>query len=129
MLSGVSTSGTSNLQIQIGSGSVETSGYVSYVNQFGGAGIVNTTSSTGIGLTGGATGGAIYNATITICNISSNSWVSSSVVASNTLSSTAGGSSIGAASKAISGTLDRVRITTVNGTDTFDAGSINILYE
>ena len=27
------------------------------------------------------------------------------------------------------GTLDRVRITTVNGTDTFDAGSINILYE
>jgi len=31
--------------------------------------------------------------------------------------------------KALSGTLDRVRITTVNGTDTFDAGSINILYE
>jgi hypothetical protein len=29
----------------------------------------------------------------------------------------------------LSGTLDRVRITTVNGTDTFDAGSINILYE
>jgi hypothetical protein len=32
-------------------------------------------------------------------------------------------------SPALSGTLDRVRITTVNGTDTFDAGSINILYE
>jgi len=31
--------------------------------------------------------------------------------------------------KTLSGTLDRVRITTVNGTDTFDAGSINILYE
>jgi hypothetical protein len=30
---------------------------------------------------------------------------------------------------ALGGTLDRVRITTVNGTDTFDAGSINILYE
>ena len=29
----------------------------------------------------------------------------------------------------LAGTLDRVRITTVNGTDTFDAGSINILYE
>lgn len=29
----------------------------------------------------------------------------------------------------LSGTLDRVNITTVNGTDTFDAGSINILYE
>ena len=30
---------------------------------------------------------------------------------------------------ALGGTLDRVRVTTVNGTDTFDAGSINILYE
>jgi hypothetical protein len=29
----------------------------------------------------------------------------------------------------LSGTLDRVRITTVNGTDTFDAGTVNILYE
>jgi hypothetical protein len=33
------------------------------------------------------------------------------------------------ASVTLPGTLDRVRITTVNGTDTFDAGSINILYE
>ena len=32
-------------------------------------------------------------------------------------------------SKTPSGTLDRIRITTVNGTDTFDAGTINILYE
>jgi hypothetical protein len=29
----------------------------------------------------------------------------------------------------LSDVFDRVRITTVNGTDTFDAGSINILYE
>jgi hypothetical protein len=32
-------------------------------------------------------------------------------------------------SPTLSGTLDRVRLTTVNGTDTFDAGSVNILYE
>lgn len=37
--------------------------------------------------------------------------------------------SFAAGSKAISGALDRIRITTVNGTDTFDAGTINILYE
>jgi hypothetical protein len=35
----------------------------------------------------------------------------------------------GGGNKTLSDTLDRVRITTVNGTDTFDAGSINILYE
>jgi hypothetical protein len=31
--------------------------------------------------------------------------------------------------KTLSGTLDRVRITTANCTDAFDAGIINILYE
>jgi hypothetical protein len=30
---------------------------------------------------------------------------------------------------ALSGTLDRIRITTVNGTDTFDAGTINVSWE
>jgi len=34
-----------------------------------------------------------------------------------------------AGSKTLSAQLDRIRITTVNGTDTFDAGSINIMYE
>jgi hypothetical protein len=29
----------------------------------------------------------------------------------------------------LAGVLDRVRITTVGGTDTFDAGSINLLWE
>jgi hypothetical protein len=32
-------------------------------------------------------------------------------------------------SKTLSGTLDIVRITTNGGTDTFDAGTINIIYE
>ncbi len=36
---------------------------------------------------------------------------------------------ISAGSKTLSGTLDRVRITTTNGTDTFAAGSINLLLE
>lgn len=34
-----------------------------------------------------------------------------------------------AGSITLPGTLDRIRITTVNGTDTFDAGSVNIMYE
>ena len=29
----------------------------------------------------------------------------------------------------LGGTLDRLRITTVNGTDAYDAGTVNILYE
>jgi hypothetical protein len=38
--------------------------------------------------------------------------------------------SIGIGRKQLSSSpLDRVRITTVNGTDTFDLGSVNILWE
>ena len=36
---------------------------------------------------------------------------------------------VGGGTKALSAELDRVRITTSNGTDTFDAGTINIMYE
>ena len=35
----------------------------------------------------------------------------------------------GAGGVTLGGTLDRIRITTVNGTDTFDAGTINLLLE
>lgn len=35
----------------------------------------------------------------------------------------------GSGNVSLSGALTQVRITTVNGTDTFDAGTINISYE
>ena len=35
----------------------------------------------------------------------------------------------GGGSVTLSGALDRVVLTTVGGTDTFDAGSVNIIYE
>ena len=60
-----------------------------------------------------------------ITNISGNSWVS---FGSYGYTGFAGSGSSGG-NKELSATLDRIRITTVNGTDTFDAGSINILYE
>lgn len=31
--------------------------------------------------------------------------------------------------KTLTGTLDRVRITTVGGSQTFDAGTVNVIYE
>jgi hypothetical protein len=58
-------------------------------------------------------------------NISGNAWVCSGVLFA------APNQALGvqAGNKTLSDTLTQVRITTVNGTDTFDAGSINILYE
>jgi hypothetical protein len=60
-----------------------------------------------------------------LTSMGSNVWVASGSFADSVL--VYGGAAGGAVT--LSGTLDRVRVTTVNGTDTFDAGSINILYE
>jgi hypothetical protein len=56
--------------------------------------------------------------------LGSNSWVGSVTVEGND-----GGGGGGSTALTLAGVLDRVRITTINGTDTFDAGTINILYE
>ena len=123
MFNGVSTNGTSLMQVQIGtSGGVVSSGYTSTAASDG----AKQAITTGIALTGytGSSSNTIFGA-IEIYTLGSNIWVCSGVtnrVVIEQNSFIAGGVTLG-------GTLDRVRITTVNGTDTFDAGSINILYE
>jgi hypothetical protein len=59
-------------------------------------------------------------------NASTNIWVISGVLISDAGTVQMYAS---AGTKTITGTLTQVRITTDGGTDTFDAGSINILYE
>jgi expansin (peptidoglycan-binding protein) len=71
-----------------------------------------------------AAAASITSGIMTIQNITGNSWVASY---SGKQSSTA--SSYGGGDKTLSDTLTQVRITTVNGTDTFDAGTVNIMYE
>jgi len=125
MCSGVSTSGTSIVQIQIGtSGGVQTTGYSS------GAWLANTSngnSTSAFLISNGGDAAYIRDgmAYLTLLNSATGLWTFNSVFSG----STSGINSIAGGSKTLSGTLDRVRITTVNGTDTFDAGSINILYE
>ena len=120
MFNGVSLSGTSQIQIQLGnSGGVETTGYVS------GAWVYNagTTSTSGLLCTGGFVAAWTYTGIAVISTMGSNVWVSSSNGANSS------NLAQGAGNKTTAATLDRIRITTVNGTDTFDAGSINIMYE
>ena len=124
MFSGVSTNGTSPIQIQLGdSGGVKTTGY---------AGATGTVATGGTGVSLYTTGFAVSNisaATVTqgsfiFSLLGSNSWScqGSAFSRNDSLANISG-------TKTLSGTLDLVRITTVNGTDTFDAGSVNILYE
>jgi hypothetical protein len=60
--------------------------------------------------------------------VNSNLWCGSITGISGASGAADNGTS-GGGNKTLSDTLTQVRITTVNGTDTFDAGSINILYE
>jgi hypothetical protein len=117
ILSGVSTNGTSLMLVQLGdSGGIETTGYVS--------GSSNTSSTAGFLLNGSGNAAHTYSGVAPIVTVGTNSWVTSGVISeSNAFGSVFGGNKI------LSDTLDRIRITTVNGTDTFDAGTINIMWE
>lgn len=125
MFNGVSTNGTSAFLIQLGdSGGIENTGYISTSS-----GMVNAANYTPQSSTAGYIVGSFNAADITsgltvITNIDGNSWVSS-----HTTKNATNIVIYGAGDKTLSATLDRLRITTVNGTDTFDAGSINILFE
>ena len=129
MFSGVSTNGTSIPIIQIGdSGGVETSGYLgSGSSVFTGSATAAALQTAGFGIGGGMTAAIVFHGAIQIIllDVTANTWCASGVLGR---SDTACMFNCGGA-KSLSATLDRVRITTVNGTDTFDAGSINILYE
>ena len=126
MLNGVSLSGTSTVIIQIGSTTFTTSGYVGAVTAIGNA--VGTTAisvTTGFGTTANASAADARIGSVVITNITGNTWVSSSSMGLSNIAYGGGGGGV----VSLSGTLDRVRLTSVNGTDTFDAGSVNILYE
>jgi hypothetical protein len=123
MFSGVSTNGTSVPLIQLGSGSVQTTGYTSIGTGFAGS-IGTTDYTTGFGISDAGSAAYTYSGSFVLCLLSSNIFDGNGI-----FRRTATNGCLGAGSVTLSGTLDRIRITTVNGTDTFDAGSINILYE
>jgi hypothetical protein len=125
MFNGVSTNGTSNLLIQVGSGSVTTSGYSSSAS-YATTSVSSVTSTAGFVVQSFNSAATLTSGNVSLCLISGNAWTSSGVVSLVAFTGTqfnAGNSS------ALSGALDRVRITTVGGTDTFDAGTINVMYE
>lgn len=125
MFNEVSVSGTSAFLIQLGTGSTTftTSGYVSTGGTFSSGGSNQTTSTAGMVMFSN-TGSAKFSGTMTISNITGNTWVSSHSGKYSTSNSNAGGGVI-----ALGAVLTAVRFTTVNGTDTYNAGTVNILYE
>lgn len=125
MFNGVSTNGSSLVQVQVGAGSVVTSGYTTGLMTGNSTAILTSSASSGHVLAGYGSASYLYYGSVVFTNISGNNWISTGTVRF----ASSGDIATSASSISLGGTLDRVRITTVNGTDTFDAGSINILYE
>jgi hypothetical protein len=126
MLKNVSTNGTSNKQIQLGtSGGVVATGYQSSSSLiFGSNSCTLAAITTGFLIRSDVAADELSGHYV-FTAFGGNSWIGSSIVAdqsTNRVWQGAGRIDLG-------GTLDRIRITTVNGTDAFDVGSINILYE
>jgi hypothetical protein len=130
MFDAVSTNGTSIIQVQLGdSGGIENTGYTStggFIQPsptFAGA----ANSTTGFPIQSGTPAATLsFCGSMIITNLNGNTWTYMSIITGQAATAAM---LFGTGSKTLSAILDRVRITTVNGTDTFDAGSINILYE
>ena len=126
MFNGVSTNGSSPVQIQLGdSGGIENSGYLGSTGSMSGSSVVVVQHNTGIILTDAAGAIDTRQAHLVFTLLNSQTW---SMAGVSSLSSTPRCSSINC-TKTLSATLDRIRVTTVNGTDIFDSGQINIMYE
>jgi hypothetical protein len=124
MFNGVSLSASAQILVQLGTGAgptFTTSGYISTGSGISGTPVATSSTSGFVVRTDGS--GQIVSGIMTIVNITGNSWVSSHSGKQSTTTTLVGGGdvSLGAA-------LTAIRITSTS-TDTFDAGSINILYE
>jgi hypothetical protein len=125
MFDGVSTNGASLLRLRIGTSSgVETTGYNSACTYVGPSSVTST-STVGFDSNGDDASSYTRNGIITLASLGSNKWALIGGYNFGTINY----QTIFSGAKTLAGTLDRVRITTVNGTDAFDAGTINILYE
>lgn len=123
-LAGVSTSGTSNLLLQIGdAGGLETTGYLS-------TGATNGTtyadSTIGFILSGTVAAAETHNGSIilTLQDAATFMWVSQGA-----MNRSAGYLDTNGGKKALSAELTQISLTTVGGSDTFDAGLIGITYQ
>jgi hypothetical protein len=126
MLLAVSTNGTSGVQIQLGdSGGVETTGYSTSGTAITGTNTCGISTFTSGFVMLGSLLGASRSGAIIFTNISGNYWVGIGNMDEQ------GGAQAGYTQgyKELSATLDRIRVTTINGTDAFDAGFVNIIYE
>lgn len=127
-LNQMSTNGTSIPDIRLGT----SSGFIASGYQDNGASIIGGTGAGATGHSqgfllgnGGVSASSSITGTMVLVNMGNNTWLVQSAQfyqADSQVTFSAGGITL-------SGPLTRIRVTTINGTDTFDAGTISIIVE
>jgi hypothetical protein len=126
VLQGVSTSGTAVLRTRLGTGgSPVTSGYISLNSVLAGGAQTQNSATAGFDL-GGTSAASVYNGflTLSLIDAATNFWACQGVILQDNNNQHILGGHI-----SLAGSLDRVILTTANGTDAFDAGSANVIYQ
>lgn len=114
----LSTSGTSIPEVRLGTASgVANTGYLGATT--------GTVYSDGFALSNSVAATNFYHGLLTIANVTGNTWACSGCIARSDGATT---HTLGY-SIALSAALTQLRFTMVNGTDTFDAGTVNVMYE
>ena len=122
ILNEISTSGTSPVLVQLGTAGPVwvTSGYVGHADNAYGTPAPYTA---GLGIERTSASGGSRVGILTLTKVTSNTWV-------GTYTGTNGTDvCLGSSRVALSSALTNVRLTTVGGTDTFDAGQANLFWE
>lgn len=125
VLSGISTNGTSPVIVRIGSGSIDTTGYLGSSTTYGSSTISTELVTNGFKENISYSAAAARHGIVSLIQAGSNNWV---CTAQMHRSDAAQGSGF-SGSRQLSGGIDRIRLTTVSGTDTFDAGVVNVMWE
>lgn len=128
MFNGVSTTGTSPVIAQIGAGSVQATGYSgTYLQATGASAAVALAGATGLNVSHPTAAPAAYSGqmVLTLLNPSTNLWTMTCAVGDTVNTRTEHSTGL----VTLSGAIDRVRVTTIGGADTFDAGSLNVIWE
>lgn len=130
MFNGVSTNGSTAFLIQLGTGATPTyttSGYSSYGVVLAATSMSGAVRTDGFPFGNTSTSTNTYGGSIVLTNVNANLWSANGFVAS--AGTVGNGGLLGAGSIDLGALLTAVRIRATNGTDVFDAGSINILFE
>jgi hypothetical protein len=121
-IAGLSASSTGDILIQLGTSSgYETTNYIGAVVTGGGTA---EAFSTGFKIANSSSGALIYSGIITIVNLDSNTWCESGYLGISSTAATRGSSGY----KSLAAALTKLQFY-IDGSQTFDAGTVNILCE